>query len=190
MWQLAILLIVFVLVSAFLLRQNNLEMIKKRNLVLQADEQNGDVEKALSELQKYVLSHMNTSLGQNGIYLEHTYQRAYDRAVQEGLKDDSASRNLYEQADQACQAVFNRTYSFPAYTQCVAERLTEESSNDPLSNVALPSVDIFRYNFVSPVWSPDFAGFSVLITGVIAVLLVFRAMSFVGLYLILNKHKY
>ncbi len=133
---------------------------------------------------------MNTSLGQSGIYLEHTYQRAYDRTVQESLNDDSVSRNLYEQADQACQAVFNRTYSFPAYTQCVAERLTGASSNDPLSNAALPSVDIFRYNFISPIWSPDFAGFAVLITGVIAMLLVLRVVSFAGLYLILNKHKY
>ena len=130
---------------------------------------------------------MNTDMGDKGIYLEHTYQRAYDRAVQEGLQDDSASRSLYDQADAACHAVFSRTQSFPAYTQCVAEKLAGQTGNDPLANAKVPSVDLYRYNFISPLWSPDGAGIVVAITLVVGVLLVSRIILFWVLYAVLKR---
>ena len=191
-WHLIVLLLIFGVISIELLRQNNLGMIERRNLVKQADEQGDDVkiQKSLTELQTYVLNHMNTSMGTNGIYLEHTYQRAYDRAVQQGLQDDSASRNLYNQADAECQATFSKTLSFPAYTQCVSEKLAGQSSSDPLANAKVPSVDLYRYNFVSPAWSPDPAGFALLITCLIGLILLGRIVLLWALYAILrSKHQ-
>lgn len=188
-WQLVILLIVFSVASVELLRQNNLNMIERRNLVKMADEQGDDEQtaQALASLQSYIYSHMNTSMGDRGVYLEHTYQRAYEQAVQEGMKDDSVSRNLYNSADEACQAVFNKTYSFPAYTQCVAEKLADQDSNDPLASVKTPSVDLYRYNFASPLWTPDIAGFVVLITFLIAGFLLARILLTSILFLLLHS---
>lgn len=186
-WHLVVLFLIAGGVSIEHLRENNLGMIERRNLVKQADEQQGDVQAALVELQRYVSSHMNTDMGDKGIYLEKTYQRAYDRAVQEGLQDDSATRSLYDAADAACHATFNRTQSFPAYTQCVAEKLAGQTANDPLSNARIPSVDLYRYNFVSPVWSLDAAGIWLAITVVLGVMLVLRIISFWILWAVLKR---
>lgn len=188
-WQLILLLIVGCVLSVELLRQNNLGMIEKRNLVKMADQQEDDTQtkQALVNLQNYISSHMNTSMGDKGVYLERTYQRAYERVVQNGLKDDSASRNLYNDADTECQSVFNKTYSFPAYTQCVAEKLATQGASDPLANVQAPSVDLYRYNFVSPIWTPDAAGFVVLFTGLVGAILVGRILLTLILFLILRS---
>jgi hypothetical protein len=190
-WQLIIVLLLGLLVSVELLRQNNLGMIERRNLVKMADEtgNEAEIQKALAELQRYVSSHMNTDMGDRGIYLENTYQRAYERAIQQQLTDDSASRNLYETADAACQAVFSKTYSFPAYTQCVAERLGSQGGHDPLQNAKAPPVDLYRYSFVSPLWTPDAAGIAVLLTTLVALLLLGRIILFWALYLLL-RHRH
>lgn len=188
-WQLIIVLLIAGIASAELLRQNNLGMIERRNTVKVADEQGDDAktQAALVELQRFVSSHMNTNMGDRGIYLEKTYQRAYERAVQDSLKDDSASRNLYDQADRECHAVFNRTSSFPAYTQCVAEKLAGQAGNDPLQNAKVPSVDLYRYNFVSPAWSPDLAGLTVALTVLIALLIAGRIILYWVLYFLLKQ---
>lgn len=187
-WHLVVLFVIAFAASLVLLRQNNLGMVERRNLVKQADEQAKDIQKALDELQRYVTTHMNTAMGEKGIYLEHSYQRAYDQAVQEGLRDDSASRSLYENADAQCQAVFNRTSSFPEYTQCVAEKLASHQGSDPLANARVPSVDVYRYNFVSPAWSPDAAGFAVLVTALLGLLILGRIILYWTLYFILKRN--
>ncbi len=189
MWQLIALLIIAGIASAELLRENNLGMIERRNLVKMADEQGDEanIRTALTELQYYVTTHMNTDMGDRGVYLEKTYQRAYERSIQKGLADDSASRNLYEQADRECHGVFNRTQSFPAYTQCVAEKLAPQQGNDPMANIRSPSVDLYRYNFVSPAWSPDVAGVVVAITFLLILLIVGRIILYWALYLFLKR---
>lgn len=187
-WHLVVLFVIAGLFSLVLLRQNNLGMVERRNMVKQADEQAGDTQKALDELQRYVTDHMNTNMGEKGIYLEHSYQRAYDKAVQDGLKDDSASRSLYENADAQCQAVFNKTFSFPAYTQCVAEKLAGVQGSDPLANTHVPAVDLYRYNFVSPAWSPDAAGFAVLATCLFGFLILSRILLYWVLFFILKRN--
>src|SRR5690242_3786879 len=70
LWQLFVLFVVMLMLTAFLLRQNNLHMITLRNLVKQADEQNKDVPGALTNLRNYIVTHMNTGMGETGIYLE------------------------------------------------------------------------------------------------------------------------
>jgi hypothetical protein len=188
-WHLIVLLVLCSLASVELLRQNSLGMIERKNEVKMADEQ-GDQQKiqaALAELQRYVSMHMNTSMGDKGIYLEKTYQRAYERAVQDNLTHDVTGRTLYDQADAACQSVFNKTYSFPAYTQCVAGKLSVQAGgHDPLSVVKPPAVDLFRYNFVSPGWSPDAAGIAVLVSVLLIVALLARLLLALMLGLILR----
>ena len=175
LWQLVLLFVMMVFVSVNLLRQNNLGMIQRRNALQMADEQGGDVASALAELHRYVGSHMNTSLGDRGIYLEHTYQQAYDRAVQATIQSNSPSAQAYQQADHECQSVFSRTASFSAYVQCVTDKVSAlGGGQDPLAAVKAPPVDLFRINYVSPTWSPDAAGISILVTGLLLLLIIVR----------------
>ena len=174
-WHLVLLLVVLSAASAYSLRQNNLHMIELRNLVLQADKQNKDIPVALTNLRNYIATHMNTGMGERGIYLEHSYQRAYDAAVQQAANGGSASAAKYQQADKECQSLFSRTASFPAYIQCVTDKVVAlGAAADPIASIKAPSADLYRFNFVSPAWSPDVAGFILLALVLTAIILVGR----------------
>jgi hypothetical protein len=185
-WHLAVLFIVMLVVTAFLLRQNNLHMIEYRNLLKQADEQNKDIPQALANLRNYVGNHMNTSLG-SGVYLEHSYQRAYDAAVQEAGKT-GASAAVYQQADKDCQSLFSKTASFQAYIQCVTDKIAASgSAQDPVAAIKAPPADMYRYNFASPNWSPDVAGFAVLFTIALGLIIFGRFVLEWVIYFMLKR---
>ncbi len=185
-WQLVVLSVLMLPVTAYFLRQNNLRMIELRNLVKQADEQNKDIPRALANLRNYIANHMNTGMG-NGIYLEHSYQRAYDQAVQEAGKS-GAGAALYQQADHECQGLFSKTASFQAYLQCVADKITASgSAEDPLAAVKAPPPDLYRYNFASPTWSPDLAGSMALLTVLLALVIIGRLVLEIGIYALLRR---
>jgi len=185
-WQLPIVLVLLVVASAYLLRQNNLGMIELRNLVKQADEDDGDVQKALTDLRRYVTSHMNTSLGE-GIFLEHSYQRAYDAAVQAAAAQTvSPDSQAYKAAEKTCKDERRRTGSFQNYIKCVEDHVKAIAPvNDPLSVKPLPA-ELYTPNFVSPTWSPDLAGFTVLAALLVALLLVLRLLFYMALRLLLK----
>ncbi|MGH7196827.1 MAG: hypothetical protein ACREGJ_03650 [Candidatus Saccharimonadales bacterium] len=186
LWQLILLFILLAVLSAYLLRQNNLGMVERRNAVKKADEEKSNVKEALTELQRYVSAHMNTNLG-NGVFLEHSHQRAYDLAVQETLSATNPTSHLYEQVERECQPVFRRTGSFPAYTQCARDKLgTISPGQDPLASLQAPDSALFRYNFASPRWSLDMAGISVLVTLVVGVLMVLRIVGYLLLRFVLK----
>lgn len=186
-WHLLAAFVLLAGVSAFLLRQNNLHMIELRNLVMKADEDpNGDTKQALLNLQRYVSTHMNTDLGE-GLYLQNSYRRAYDAAVQQAVTATNPNARLYDQVELECRPVFQRTNSFPAYTRCAAEKLSQLApGHDPLSNLKTPPVDLYHYNFVSPRISFDPAGISVLLTLFVAVLIVMRLVGYAALKLLLK----
>lgn len=192
LWHLLLALVVMCALSALLLRQNNLNMITLRNLVQQADEQNGDVQQALTNLHGYISTHMNTGMGEQGIFLEHSYQRAYDQAVQKAVDNGAASSKVYQQADKDCQPLFSRTASFTAYIQCVIDKVAASSSAvDPVKDIQASPADLYRYNFVSPAWSPDAAGWFVLFTAVLALVIVFMLISELIIYALLrHRHRH
>lgn len=186
-WHLLIALVVLLAASAFFLRQNNLRMIELRNLVTGADEQNMDIPQALNSLQSYIATHMNTSMGDRGIYLEHSYQRAYDAAVQQAAQGGGSSAATYQQADKDCQGLFSKTASFPAYIQCVTDKVAASgAATDPVAAIKAPSADLYRFNFVSPAWSPDVAGFTLLATAMVAAIIVFRLLLLWAVYALLR----
>lgn len=189
-WHLLILLVLLIALSAFLLRQNNLGMVERRNLVKQADEQNAGLAEALNELQHYVLTHMNTDLGE-GIFLEHSHQRAYDAAVHEAASKVNPNSQAYKDVEATCRAQYVRNGSFSGYISCVESGLKAMSpGSDPLANVKQPAVELFKYNFVSPAWSLDWAGLAVLATLLTAVLVILRVAAYLLLRLLLRvKHK-
>ncbi|HKX72442.1 MAG TPA: hypothetical protein VJM32_00315 [Candidatus Saccharimonadales bacterium] len=188
-WQLFVLVAVFAVMSAFFLRQNNLQMIELRNLVKQADETGQGIDIALMNLQNYVSGHMNTDLG-DGLALQYSYERAYTAAVDAAAKSSNPNSAIYAQAEAACRPVFQRTRSFPAYTQCAADILSRLApGQDALSNLKTPSPDLYRFNYASPVLSFDLAGLTVVLTLVAVIALIFRLVSYYVLRAILRSHR-
>lgn len=186
-WQLLVVFVVLLGLSVFLLRQNNLHMVESRNLVKMADEQNTNIENSLTDLQRYVTAHMNTNLGE-GIFLEHSYQRAYDAALKEAANAVNPNSAVYIQAENECRAQYGN--AFQLYLQCIQSRVSALSpGSDPLQSVKVPPVELFRHNFVSPKLSLDAAGIVVLITSFVGLLILLRVISYVSLKLMLRTNR-
>lgn len=192
-WQLVFLLVILSLVSASLLRLNNLGMMERRDAVMAADAKNDRqaVKKALVDLQAYVSSHMNTSMGK-GIYLEKQYERDREAALSAAADVSNPNAAVYQQASIECRSRWQGNVdSFRNdYVQCVTERLrTLGVASDPASALQLPKAENYHHNFLSPKWSADLAGFSVLLCLFVTSVIVIRVLTGIILRLLL-KHRY
>lgn len=187
-WQLLVLLLLSTLVSATLLRLNNLTMIDLRRDVVNADEKGDEaqLEQSVNNLARYVRSHMNTGLG-DAFYLTAAYERARQVAVQAAGDTSNPDSALYQQASVQCQNSSERARA-GGYVPCVLNKVRELGNNEALvSELRLPNAELYSINFVSPLWSPDAAGWSVLLTGVIIVLIVARITGAIVLRLLLKR---
>ncbi len=191
-WQLVVLLLLFALVSATLLRMNSLGMVERRSAVLAADEK-GDVIKlksSLVELQHYVSRHMNTGMG-NGFFLAKTYERDRDAALASAGDATNPSSSVYQQASVECRERWKGgVASFRNdYVQCVIERVGALSpAGDASASIKLPKADNYRVSYASPLWTPDLAGFAVAICALIVVAIFGRLLMLVVLRAMLRRH--
>ena len=187
-WQLLILLILAGFIAATLLRLNNIGMVERRAAVIAADEaaDNQNTIQKLYDLQRYVASHMNTDMGK-GVYLESTYKRDSQAVLDKAAGDENPNGNIYKKAQEVCAPRFS-SYS-TAYLQCTTSELAKyPAASDPASAVKLPNPDSYLHDFVSPIWSPDFAGWSVLICLLLALVILVRLVSLGVLKLLLRRH--
>lgn len=177
-WQLLIIAVILSFLAATALRLNNLGMIERRDAVYAADERGNqaEIKKALTDLQRYVSAHMNTDLGK-GVYLQKSYERARDAALANVTATSNPQAAVYQQASIDCRSRFvGGVASFRNdYVQCVVERVAAmNQSADPLSSLSLPKADLYRYDFVSPLWSPDLAGLLTLLLAVVVLVIIGR----------------
>lgn len=186
-WQLVILLILAGLIAATFLRLNNIGMVERRDAVLAADE-NGtsdDVKNRLYDLQRYAVAHMNSSTGK--FYLEKQYKRDSQKAIDAASKIDNSNGNVYKKASDVCDSQF-ATYS-TAYLQCFIGVVDKyPAGKDQPKTVELPRSELYRHEFLSPTWSPDFAGWSVAICALISLLIILRLTVLTALRLMLKRH--
>ncbi len=188
-WQLAVLLLLSVLVSATFLRLNSLAMSELRRAVIVADEK-GDsaaIHKAIDALGAHVTSHMNTSLG-DGFYLTASYERAREAAVQAAADTANPDSALYQQASVQCQSASARAAHGGLYVPCVLAKVKELGSSSTLvSELQLPRSELYKVNFVSPLWSLDAAGISVAISALILLIIIGRITGVIILKILLKR---
>lgn len=186
-WQLVILLILTGLISATFLRLNNIGMLERRAAVLVADKLGNteDIQNRLYDLQRYVSEHINANTG--AIYLEHQYKRDSKKIIDAAGGTTNPNGNIYKKASETCDTQF-RIYSQP-YLQCYLSELRKypASDNTP-TTVTLPRTELYRHEFLSPAWSPDFAGWSLVVNGVIALMIGARLISLAILKTLLKRH--
>lgn len=178
-------------VAATFLRLNNIGMAERREAVLAADKATTEpfdssvVQNRLYDLQRYVAAHMNTETGP--FYLEGQYRRDAQKIVDAAKLNSSSGVNINAEAEAVCKPRFD-TWS-PAYVQCFADELAKYPlSADPVQKAQLPNTELYRYSFSSPLWSPDFAGWSVVICIVIIVMIIARLLGLLILQMILKRH--
>lgn len=186
-WQLVILLILFGFIAATFLRLNNIGMVQRRTAVLSADK-SGDqasIANRLYDLQRHASSHINAGTGP--FYLENQYKRDTRKLIEKAKNAGGPNGNINVKADAVCKPRYN-TYS-QAYAQCFSDELAKyPPAPDPAQNVKLPSTELYRYDFASPKWSPDFAGGALAVCAIIVVLILARLISLGILSLMLRHH--
>ena len=161
------LFIIVAIVCVLALRHNNQEMAKLRSAVYTTDKNNGDVNTALNNLRQYVYAHMNTSLssGNNNIkppiQLQYTYQRLYDAQFNQV---EAANQKIYTDAQNYCQSI-NQAYFGTTRVPCVQNYVINHGVK--AANINIPA-GLYEFDFVSPTWSPDLAGWSLLVSIVLA----------------------
>jgi hypothetical protein len=171
-WYLLALFLASTGVAVIALRDNNLTMIALREDVYQADKENKDVEGALQRLRAHVHAHMNTDLssGDNAVYppvqLKYTYQRL-KQAEQERVKQ--ASSQVYTEAQNYCESIQPSGFSGRGRIPCIEQYVSEHK----VAESTIPDA-MYKFDFVSPSWSPDLAGFSALASALFLLLAVLR----------------
>ncbi len=162
--KLSILLVVS-LISAVIfvvsMRSNYSEMVELREAVKVADENNKDVEKALQNLREHVHSHMNTDLtsGANAIRPPIQLKGEYERLLKkEQSKVKQANENVAEKAKSICASRYPAGGLNPPRVACIQDYIQENSVE-----VGGVQDDLYKFDFVSPKWSPDLAGFSLVV---------------------------
>ena len=187
-WQLLVLLLLAGFISATFLRLNNIGMIERRAAVISADKQADETNtiERLYDLQHYVSSHMNTDLGK-GVYLEESYNRDYQNWQTKIYGDANPNGNIYKKAQEVCAPRFNH-YS-TAYLQCTTSELAKyPAASNPGSATGSPKPASYVHGYISPVWSPDFAGWSLVACGVIALMIIARFISLAILKILVRRH--
>jgi hypothetical protein len=172
-WYLLIVSAVFALVFVFALRANYTHMTKLRDSVYQADQHNGDIATSLQNLRSYVYAHMNTNLssGNTSIYppiqLKYTYERLTQAAMQAATANN---QQLYTDAQTYCQQQDSTDFSGRNRVPCI----TQYVSTHGVKITPVPD-GIYKFDFISPRWSPDLAGWS----------LVLAILSFISFVILL-----
>jgi hypothetical protein len=170
-WYFLVLAIVSAVICVFALRANNQHMIELRDAVYSADKNNTDVQAPLKALQAYVTSHMNTNLsaGKTAVYPPIQLKFTYDRLVQaQGQKQDQSA--LYSQAQAYCEAQNHSDFSGHNRVPCIEQYVQSHGgTSTPATNI--PDA-LYKFAFVTPVWSPDLAGWSMVVAGLSGLLFI------------------
>lgn len=173
-WGLLIAAVVCLLVAVFALRANNQKMIELRAAVFAADEQNGDIETALKNLREHVYAHMNTNLsaGENAIkppiQLKYQYERLL-AAEQEKLS--GTNEQLYTAAQNYCEQQFPGGFSGSNRIPCIKEYIDAHGGEVKLKEIPK---EAYMFDFISPTWSPDLAGWSLVAAVILFILFILR----------------
>lgn len=152
------------IVCVFALRANNLRALELRDNVLKVDQQDGDIETALRELRTFIYGHMNTNLssGPNAIKPPIQLKYRYERLVQAEQDRLSAENSkIYSEAQAECEKRFPKGLSGSGRIPCITEYVASKG----ITENSIPD-SMYKFDFVSPSWSPDLAGWSLVVASV------------------------
>jgi preprotein translocase subunit SecF len=154
-------------------RQNNIRMIELREAVFIADKENGDVDSALRDLRQHVYGHMNTDLtGGSEIAIRPPIQLKYryeQLVAQEKSRVEAKNESVYAEAERTCEARYPAGRLADGRVQCVQDYV----SINGVVEQSIPK-ELYQFDFVSPRWSPDLAGWSFILMIISLALIIFR----------------
>jgi len=170
-WYLLVAAVISGAVCVGAMRQNNLTMVKLRDQVFVADKNNGDVETALRDLRSFIYSHMNTNLDSgNGVKPPIQLKYRYDRLVAaEKARVTTTNNQIYTEAQHYCEKLYPASFSGGPRVPCIKNYVSSHGINEQ----PIPD-SLYKFDFVSPAWTPDLAGWSLAITIILTLAFVVR----------------
>lgn len=163
-----------------------------------------DLAAALVNLKEFVFSNIvinvveengvqRVSFGTGPFYLEHQYLRAANKVLEEAEKtvasDNNPNGNIYALASNVCrpQAIQNGwSWNNPNYINCMMTEIQKYPASEDLQDTIvanLPSTELYRRNYASPVWAPTLTGWMILVTLILIVVIFIRGFIWVVLRL-------
>ena len=206
-WQLLIFLVPLLFIDATLMRLDHIHMTELRDAVLQADaaeETDEVIAEKLDALKDFTFNNMvvnvvddngeqKVTFGTGPFYLEHTYLRAANKALNEAesklSNDSNPNGNIYGMAGEVCRAAAianGWSWDDANFINCMVGEIQKYPASEDLQSqlvASLPSTELYRHNYASPVWAPTLTGFMVLITLVIIVVILMRMIWWIILRL-------
>lgn len=205
-WQLLVVLIPLLFLDATLLRTDHIRMVELRDAVLAADEAEDDekIAETLTNLREFVFSNIVVNIVENNgvqrvtfgtgpFYLEHQYIRAANaalkRAEEQMSSDDNPNGNVYALASQVCQPqAISHGWSWnnANYINCMVSEIQKyPAANDIQDTIIanLPSTELYRRNYASPIFVLTLSGVMLLITIMLIVVIFIRVICWIILRL-------
>ncbi len=203
-WQLIVILIPLLFFTATLLRLDHLKMVELRSAVLTADQEGNEeqIQQTLTALRDYVYSHtvinivenngiQQVTFGTGPFYLEQQYIRAANAAIEaassELVDDSNPYGNIYAAVAAICQpqAIANGwQWSSPGYLDCWTSELAKYPETDISDNhlvAKIPSTELYRHNYASPIFSWTPAGIAIIACVVLALVIIVRIIIWLAL---------
>jgi len=184
-WYFLIAAVICGLLFVFAYRNNNLTALKLRDQLISADKAGNHVQESLNTLRSYIYGHMNANLagGPGAIYppiqLQGTYERAVASAKQ---KADTANAEVAAKAQSVCNQQFPGAST--GYLLCVQ---TYEADHQ-VKPQQIPD-SLYKFDFAAPRWSPDLAGWMLVLTTLFFIIFLIRLVLEFWLRYNLKQHE-
>ncbi len=161
----------FVTLSIVGLISNSNEAKQRYDSLIAVDQAGGDVEKSLNELRSYIYSHMNTQIGSElgvkpPIQLKGTYERLVAQEQEKAAKSNEA---LYAEAQAECERTQPAGFSGSNRLECITAYV---DANGVKVEAKAVEEDFYKFDFVPPRWSPDLAGFSIVLASIFGIVFI------------------
>ena len=172
----------------------------------QAVQAETDLANALTNLKEFVFHNIviniieengeqKITFGTGPFYLEHQYLRAATKALKEAEAklsgDNNPYGNVYGEAGEICRAeAINNGWNWdsPEFINCMLSEIAKYPSADEIHDTiiaSLPSTELYRRNYASPVWAPTLTGFLLLFIAIIMIVIIIRIIIWIVLRLAL-----
>ncbi len=172
----------------------------------QAVESEAKLAETLANLKEFVFSSIvinivddngaqRITFGTGPFYLEHQYIRAANKALREAetklTGDGNPNGNIYGQAGEVCRAAAianGWNWDSAGYINCMLDEIAKYPSAGEIQDkiiAALPSTELYRRNYASPIWAPTLTGFLLLITLAVIIVIIVRIIIWIVLRLAL-----
>lgn len=158
----------------------NLKEFVFHNIVINIVEENGE---------------QKITFGTGPFYLEHQYLRAANKALKEAesklTSDNNPNGNIYGAAGETCRALAIQNgwnWDSAGFINCMMDEIAKYPSANEIQDTIianLPSTELYRHNYASPLWAPTLTGFMLLFTLVLIIIIIMRVFIWIILRLAL-----